>query len=307
MRSAKDLLLGGFMLVLLALGVWGCRSQNATGDLEPQPAPSRAPEHYVLHGTVLGISTQTGELTVQHDEIHGFMPAMTMAYKIADPAVLPHLRAGDEIAAVMLVPVTTEGYRLDAIKVLRHGGSAELAALPPHTLLPGEAIPDVLLENQDGKPLHLRTSSDRALLLTFIYTRCPMPTACPMIASHFARVNTLLAANPQLAARSHLLSITLDPVYDTPPVLRAYGLAYLGDRPEGFAHWEFARTEPSQLKSLAAAFGLEYHEENNQIVHTVRTILIDRSGHVSRTWDGSSWKPQEVADAVAAVALGKAR
>jgi protein SCO1/2 len=162
----------------------------------------------------------------------------------------------------------------------------------------GEPVPDIPLVNQDGKSIHLKDFQGKAVLLTFIYTRCPMPTACPLITSHFARVHKNLEKDPKAYAASHLMSITLDPVYDTPSILRQYGLAYLDADASGFSQWDFARSTPEDLKSLAEAFGLQYTEENNQITHTMQTTLIGPDGRVVKTWSGSGWDPDELANAV---------
>jgi len=76
---------------------------------------------------------------------------------------------------------------------------------------------------------------------------------------------------------SHLISVSLDPAFDKPPVLRQYGLAYLDDNASAFSHWEFEDTTPGGGKKLAEAFGLEYSEENNQITHTVATMTMRSS------------------------------
>ncbi|WP_420239579.1 SCO family protein [Telmatobacter bradus] len=292
MRLRRNVI--GCVLAVLALVLAGCKPK--------QEAP--APVHvlngvarYALHGVVLGVSAEAGELTVRHDEIHGVMPAMTMNYKVKDAAVLKGLQAGDEINAQLLVPEGNADYALEAITVLRHAAVAK-DTLPAHTLLPGEPVPDISMVNQDGQKIHLRGLAGKAVLLTFVYTRCPMPTACPMISSHMAQVHKLLAADAKAYAGSRLISVTLDPAYDAPEVLRRYGLAYLADDPAGFAHWEFARTTPQDLQTLAGAFGLAYRAENNQITHSMRTVLLGADGKVVQVWEGSAWKPEDVAEAV---------
>ena len=92
-------------------------------------------------------------------------------------------------------------------------------------------MPDVPLVNQDGKTLHLADFKGKAVLLTFIYTRCPFPTFCPLISSEFAAIHNDLAQTPPIYGKTHLLSVSLDPNYDTAPVLRKYGLAYLKTTP----------------------------------------------------------------------------
>jgi peroxiredoxin len=138
--------------------------------------------------------------------------------------------------------------------------------------------------NQDGKPIHLSDFRGKALLLTFIYTRCPMPTFCPRISSLFASVNRELAKNPKDYDRTRLLSISIDPKYDTPSVLHKYGLACLGNDPQGFVHWQFAVPTPENLRKLAEAFSLLYEEEDNQISHTMSTVLVGPDGRVAKEW-----------------------
>jgi protein SCO1/2 len=257
---------------------------------------------------VVAIRAATGEITVQHGDIPGFMPAMTMVYKLKDPAAIQKLKLGDQISADVLVHADNDDYLLDSVVVMSEARRGFVPSmLPPHQLMVGEQVPDLPLVNQDGKGIHLKDYRGKALLITFIYTRCPMPTACPLITSHFAKVNKDLASDPKAYNASHLISISLDPVYDKPPVLRQYGLAYLDDNAGALSHWEFADTTPGDLKKLAEAFGLQYSEEGNQITHTMATTLIGPDGTVAQTWVGSDWHPDEVAGAVTSLALKAVR
>lgn len=229
---------------------------------------------------------------------------MTMAYKLKDPTEIQKLKPGDEISADVLVHSDSDDYLLDTVVITSEARRGLLPAmLPPHQLMVGETVPDVPLANQDDKTIHLKDYRGKALLVTFIYTRCPMPTACPLITSHFAKVNNDLARDSKVYDASHLISISLDPAYDKPPVLRQYGLAYMGDNVAGFSHWEFADTTSGDLKKLAQAFGLQYSEENNQITHTMATTLIGPDSKVEKTWAGSDWDPDLVASAVKSTAL----
>ena len=286
----------------------GCRKSN---DSDPAVVlhPTNTPvDRYHLRGLVVATSAASGEITVQHGDIPGFMPAMTMAYKLKDPKQIQTLKPGDEITADVLVHSDSDDYLLESVAITSEARRGLLPAmLPPHQLMVGETVPDLPLVNQDGKTIHLKDFRGKALLVTFIYTRCPMPTACPLITSHFAKVNRDLARNKKTYDESHLISVSLDPTYDRPPVLRQYGLAYLDDDPSAFSHWEFADTTSGDLKKLAEAFGLQYSEENHQITHTMATTLIDGDSKVAQTWAGSDWNPDDVASAVKAVALKAAR
>jgi protein SCO1/2 len=255
-------------------------------------------KHYALRGLIVAKSDNTNLLSVDNDDIPGFMPAMTMPYPVKDPQGFAAVEPGDQITADVVVK-SSDDYWLERVTITDKSarGSAP-AATTTHELLPGEPVPDVPLINQDGKTLHLSQFKGKAVLLTFIYTRCPLPTFCPLISSEFAAIQKEMAETPEDYKKTHLVSISLDPDYDTPPVLRKYGLAYLLDDASGFAHWDFVATTPADLQKLASAFGLQYVEQNNQISHSMDTILLSSDGKVAETWPGNEWKTSEVAAAL---------
>lgn len=294
MGSWKSHSIAIVFLAFVLCATSGCHSTSTPkSDHENQSASKR----YHLDGDVLALNAATGEITVRHGDIPGFMPAMTMIYKLKDPSKASSLKPGDHISADVVAQTGSDDFLLDSIDVTAHGVASD-TTLAQRQLAVGDTVPDVQLINQDGKSIHLRMYRGRALLLTFIYTRCPMPKACPLISSRFARVHLSLAADPKVLAGSHMLSVSLDPAYDKAEVLRRYGLAYLDDNPAGFAHWEFAATTPEDLRKLAGAFGLEYSVQGNQITHTMQTVLIAPDGTVANTWAGSGWSEEEVANAV---------
>jgi protein SCO1 len=253
--------------------------------------------HYELRGKVLAKKEAVAQLTVDHEDIPGFMPAMTMDYAVKDPAGLREVEPGDRITADVVVE-NNKKYWLEHLHITDESGRGSVTATSPGELQAGQNVPDVAFVNQDGKTLHLADFKGKAVLLTFIYTRCPFPTMCPLISSKFAEVHAELARNPSVYARTHLISVSLDPNYDKPPVLRKYGLAYMKDGAAGFANWDFVSTTPADLSRLATAFNLVYFVQDNQITHSMNTILFAPDGTVKQTWPGNEWK---VADAVAAV------
>ncbi|HET7113458.1 MAG TPA: SCO family protein, partial [Pyrinomonadaceae bacterium] len=137
----------------------------------------------------------------------------------------------------------------------------------------------------------------KALLLTFIYTRCPVPDYCTLMSNNFAQIDRALGQNPELYGKTHLLSISIDPDYDTPKVLRSYGAAHTERyQNETFAHWEFATGTSEQVKEIAQFFGLTYIPEKDQIIHALRTVIIDPQGKVAKIYRGNEWKPEEVVE-----------
>lgn len=253
----------------------------------------KSARRYHLTGQVISKKNTTNEVEVKHDAIPNFMPAMTMNYPVHDSNAVAALEPGDMIEAEVVVPQNGDPYWLDDVTITNTPqGPIKAASVPPapRLLSPGDTIPDVPLTNQDGKPLHLADLKGKAVLVTFIYTRCPQPTFCPRISSQFASIHDDLAKNPDDYSKTHLVSISLDPSYDTPPILKKYGLAYMDNNPAGFAQWEFASTKPEDLSKLAKAFGLEYFQQDNQIVHTMNTVLLSPDGTVAKTWEGNEWK-----------------
>jgi protein SCO1 len=255
-------------------------------------------KRYPLRGNVLAKNPATNEVTVKHEDIPGFMPAMTMPYKVKDPAVVQELQPGDAIAADVVIANNGNDYWLEDVRITDESArKTTKPAVAIHRLEVGERVPDIPLINQDGKTFHFSDFKGKALLVTFVYTRCPVPTFCPRLSGQFAKIQGDLVKTPSDFAKTHLVTISFDPKYDTPPVLRKYGLAYLDDDPAGFSHWDFASTNAGDLRNLADAFGLEFFEEDNQISHTMDIVLISPEGKVIKYW-ATEWTTAELEDAL---------
>jgi protein SCO1/2 len=149
----------------------------------------------------------------------------------------------------------------------------------------GDEAPDFKLTNQDGKRIGLKQFRGKPVVLTFIYSRCPLPDYCPLM-------TTNLQAIHKAVPDAHLLSITVDPAYDTPKVLRDYALRM--DAKHDFKQWDYATGSADEIKQIAAYFGLNYWPENDQIIHGLRTAVINADGKVVKTWRGNDWKPEEI-------------
>jgi len=254
---------------------------------------------YPLRGVVLGKSDASQRITIRQDTIRGFMPATNVVYRIADKGLFQKLQPGDAITADVLVPSNSNQFRLQGVKIVAESRRPSvLAKLPPHQLLIGEPVPDIPLVNENGKTIHFQQFKGKAVLITFIDSKCT--DDCPIIMGLFGKVNTLLQGNPRAYADSKLISVSIDPKFDTPPVLRKYGLQYLDGSAKGFAHWEFVDLPPVPLKRLATAFGVVYAPVKGDIVHTMQTALIAPDGTVVQLWPGDKWDPKVIAKAIEA-------
>jgi len=280
---------------LLAVAVVaGCHSSP-----KPEGQGSTAPSFkvYKLRGKVVSTNSATGEVTVNHEAIPGFMDAMTMPYKLKDPGILSELHPGDTITADVLVSQNPDAdILLDHIVVIAQGKPDYKPTVFYHVPTPGDAVPDFKLHNQDGRAVHLEQFRGKTLLLTFIYTRCPSPNFCPLVTHNFAVIDRQLAANPALYTKTHLLCVSFDPEHDTPARLRAYGAQYIGsDAQSAFAHWDFAVPSQPELLEMAKFFDVGItHGADDTITHTLSTTLIDAHGKVAQFYPGNEWTPDQL-------------
>jgi protein SCO1/2 len=272
----------------------GCHSgQKAT----TQSAASQNIKIYKLRGKVISTNPAKGEATLDHQAIPGFMDAMTMPYKLKDPSILAELHPGDVITADVLVSDNSDAdVLLDHIVVVAQAKPDYKPGVSYHVPAPGDTVPDFKMRNQDGRPIHLSQFHGKALLVTFIYTRCPSAEFCPRVTRNFAQVNKELAASPALYAKSHLLCISFDPEHDTPARLRAYGATYIGsDAPSAFTHWDFAVPDKQVLAEMARFFDLGMtNEADSTITHTLSTTLIGPDGKVVRFYPGNEWTADQL-------------
>jgi protein SCO1 len=278
-------------------------------DRRPQSEIAANPSYkiYKLRGKVVSTNAATGEVTLNHEAIMGLMDAMTMPYKLRDASILSELHPGDTITADVLVSQGDDAsVLLDHIVVVAQGRPDYKPAVVYHVPAPGETVPDFVLRNQDGRPIRLDDFRGKALLITFIYTRCPLPDFCPRVTRNFAAIERQLATDPALLARTELLSVSFDPEHDTPDRLRAYGAQYIGgDAANQFAHWDFAIPQKPVLSEMAKYFdvGLTPGSEDT-ITHTLSTTLMGRDGKVVRFYPGNEWTPDEVLADVRRAASG---
>jgi len=296
-RLLFSLLLGWFVLT-------GCHTSR---NIDP-PSSELNFKVYKLRGKVVSTDAANGDVTLNHEAIPGFMDAMTMPYKLKDATILGELHPGDVITADVLVsPDPNADVLLDHLVVVAQGKPDYRPAVTYHVPAPGDAVPDFKLRNQDGRPINLAQFKGKALLITFIYTRCPRPDFCPRVTHNFADVNNQLAANPALYAKTHLLCVSFDPEHDTPERLRAFGATYIGsDAKDAFTHWDFAVPDAQVLQQMAQFFDVGItNGPDETITHTLSTTLIGLDGKVVRFYPGNEWTPQQVAADVKELVAGK--
>jgi protein SCO1/2 len=260
-----------------------------------QPAPRNT---YTLHGQVLSIDAPRRTLTVKHGEIKGLMPAMTMPYTVRDAKLLSGIAAGDVIDATLVVE-SNDAY----LAAVRKTGSAPLDAPPAEApmpsaasgselLKPGDAVPNAAFVDQDGRKRTFATFQGTPVVVTFIYTRCPLPTFCPLMDRNFAKMQTAMKEDAALQ-RVHLVTVSFDPAADTPAVLRKHAKEVGAD----LRRWTFVTGDRDEIDRFAARFGVAISRAPNDprdITHNLRTAIVDSGGRLVKAYTGNDWTPDEV-------------
>jgi len=252
---------------------------------------------FPLKGEVVAVDTVKHKLMVSHEEIPNYMDAMTMPFKVKNLELLKTVHVGDSIQGVLAVS-RTESW-LEAFTVIGKG-EPPTTRLTEETILArmfkeGESMPAVELTNQDGKKIHFGDFRGMAVAFTFIYTRCPLPDFCIRMSNHFAKIQKLLSKDKSLDGKWHLISISFDPKFDTPKVLKNYGQSYRAD----FATWDFVAGDQPTIMKLADGLGLSLaDDEGGLIAHNLRTVLLDKEGKIVKVINGNEWMPQEVVEAM---------
>jgi protein SCO1/2 len=250
-------------------------------------------KEYELRGQVLAVDASRNELTIKHEDIDNFMAGMTMPFTVRDASLMQRQKPGDLVTATLVVADSGNAY-LSAITTIGHAAVEAPPAVgeTPRILVPGDQVADALLVDQDGKPFPFSSLRGHRVALTFIYTRCPLPQFCPMMDRHFAVIQRTLAGMPSLAD-VRLVSVTLDPEFDTPAVLKAHAQR-LSANP---AVWTFATGEREEVARFASQLGLyvERNPDNDiDITHNLVTVVVDPAGRLVERRTGNDWTPAEL-------------
>ena len=287
-----------YILTLLAAALIfsGCQTKAVSTNA---PASATA-KHYKLKGKVIAVDRAAKKATIEHEAIEGYMQGMTMDFPIHDDWLWDDLTPGSEITADLVVDsAATQPYWLEGIGIIAvpQPGQSPLAANPNFAQV-GQPAPDFSLTNQDGKRISLKDFRGKALAITFIYSKCPLPDYCIRMSMNFSNLANELAGDAEAREKIRLLSISFDPANDTPAKLREYGLGYLGKgaKPD-FTIWQLAVGADPEIRKIADFFGLRYEvdaKDKVQISHSLRTAVIAPDGKVTKIFAGNDWTPAEL-------------
>jgi protein SCO1/2 len=252
-----------------------------------------APKQYPIEGQILAVAPADKQLTIKHGDIVGLMPGMTMTFPVSDAKLLEGRTPGELVTGTLEV-----NDALGRIVALTHVGSAPLpaandGALAALMLNVGDEVPDAALIDQTNTRRALSEWRGQFAVVTFIYTRCPLPTFCPLMDQSFRTLQGELAKDPVLRERVKLISITFDPVHDTPEVLAAHAKKLRADP----AVWTMLTGDQVTVDRVAARFGVTVFkpaEDPAQITHNLRTAIVGPDGRLTHVYSGNEWTPGAV-------------
>ena len=255
-----------------------------------------------VRGVIREIRAAEKEVVVRHEEIPGYMQAMTMPFPVESLDVLGGAKAGDLVK--FRLHVTATNSHSDGFVVLSNApATASPAVVLDDTnavslyvdvpeLKRGDVVPDYVFTNQLGNAFHLRDYRGKVLVISFIFTRCPLPDFCPRASGNLAASMRMLKESPSVPPNWRLLSLSFDPAYDTPRVLESYGKRYGYDP----TYWTLGTGSFDDLQPLGTHFGL-YFSRNvtpGNLNHNLRTVVLDPQGRVVEILVGKDWKPEQL-------------
>ena len=291
------------LLALLVLS-FACAKRESSAPPASAAAPASAnAQRYDLRGVVRSVDREKREITVEHEEIPGFMDAMTMPFAVRDdPQVFEIVHAGDRIEATLVVDggdywleqLLTRGFvPTPAAGATGATGATDSATAtkvvtpePNRGVAVGDRVPDFTLTDQTGRAVRFSQLRGEPVAVSFLYTRCPIATACPMTATRFAKLDAMLAEK----GFGRLISISVDPEYDDPKVLSDYAKKLRADP----RRWLFLTGDPKAVADVASRFGVMYYPDKGQVVHTQAVGVVDPDGKLAAIYYGEKWEPEHL-------------
>jgi protein SCO1/2 len=276
----------------------GCRqeSNSPTPPGIAQSDSSQATQQvYQVKGVIRELKPDGRTVVIKHEEIPGYMVAMTMPFKVTNSAELTGLKQGDAVSFQMTV-TEDDGWisRLKKEGATTNNESPEIESFRQvrnvQPLAEGDVMPDYPFVTESGNSIKLSDFRGQALVFTFIFTRCPFPVFCPRMSENFAEVYKQLAASRSGPTNWHLLSISFDPAFDTPAVLKNYAQRYKHD-PQ---RWSFVTGDITEIDAITEQFGLYFARQGANFDHNLRTVVIDASGRVHKIFIGNEWKAEDL-------------
>jgi protein SCO1/2 len=259
---------------------------------------------FSAQGVVQEVKSDGQILVIKHNAISNYMDAMTMPFKVKEPKELAGLQIGDEVSFQLHVTETESWVdqitKTGTISPLPIKKPANYEPATTVSALPGHPLLFYKFTNELGQAVSLNDFRGQALAITFFYTRCPLPDYCPRLSKNFQEASQKLESMANAPTNWHFLSVSFDPEFDSPEMLKAYGKSYSYD-PD---HWSFLTGPPDKIGELARLSGVTYELDAGTINHNFRTLIIDANNHLQTVFQiGGDLSDAIVAEILKAAAV----
>ena len=302
-------LMSARLCLLVLLAACGLRPDASAGSTNLAAVSTNKLQTFQVKGVVVSVGDDSRSARIRHEEIPGYMGAMTMDFETRGTNAMSGIQPGDNVEFRM--SVTEDDGWIDQVRKIEAPKTNGPPVLPPgirvvrdvEPLETGDMLPEYRFTNQSGRVVSTLDFRGRALALTFIFTRCPFPPLCPRVTSGFAGAQEFLVTNNPALTNWHLLSLTIDPEFDTPAVLKDYANRSGGRA----AHWTFATGSLLDLTAIAEQFGLQFWRDTQGGLpnHNLRTVVIDAAGRVQTNFPGNNWTSEQLAAEIIKAAQSK--
>jgi protein SCO1/2 len=259
---------------------------------------------------VLTVDRSRNIFTASIQAIPGLMPAMAMPFEVRQTSALDGLVPGAAVAFVLVVDQTSsyaeririvryESVEQDPLAANRLKLLTELTGAAPRKVLAiGEMAPEFTLINQQRRPVALRDLRGKVVVVNFIYTSCALPNFCLRVANNFGVLQKRFHAH--LGRDLILLTITFDPVHDTPEVLAKYASQWHANP----ASWHFLTGPARDVQRVCHLFGVDSFVDEGLMSHSLHTAIIDRQGRLVANLEGNQFTASQLGDLAQAVLNG---
>jgi protein SCO1/2 len=287
-------------LILILVGILilelSCGRSAEVPVASTSTASAKTNQVFEVKGVIKELKPDGKTVEIRHEAITNYMPAMVMSFEAKEPRELVGLKAGDEVKFRMTV--TDDDVWIDQIQKLTVGNPNQLPSKAGvfhfsrdvEPLQVGDALPEYHFTNELGQAVNTGQFKGEAVGITFIFTRCPLPNFCPKMTSNFQDVQKKLLGMASGPTNWHLLTISFDPEFDTPEILKAYAERYKADP----KHWNFLTGDISEISTISEQFGQMFWKDEGALNHNLRTAVIDASGKVQKVFQGNNWTTEEM-------------
>ncbi|MEY2428648.1 MAG: hypothetical protein QOJ40_1533 [Verrucomicrobiota bacterium] len=282
-----------FLTLMGLVSLTACDRAHETKSRASGPGTNQ--QRFQVKGVIKELKADGKTVEIRHEEIPNYMPAMTMPFEARDPKELTGLKGGDAVSFRMTV--TDTDVWIDQIRKLTPPKPNELPSRSTfrfvrdvEPLQIGDPLPEYHFTNELGRAVSTSQFKGQALAITFIFTRCPLPNFCPLMSNNFGEAQKKLLAMSNGPTNWHLLTISFDPEFDTPVILKAYAQRYGADP----KHWNFMTGDLIDITAISEQFGQMFWREEGALSHNLRTAVVDAAGRVQKIFEGNKWTSEEL-------------